>query len=231
MTNDPQNDRQVRPPAIEIDALGVRHGGRWVLRDFSLTLARGEKVTLAGPSGAGKSTVLRCVLGLAVPQEGQVNVEGRPMSAQSVWQLRQRMAYVAQEPDFGPGTAREIIERPFEYKANAALRPNLDRLGELMERFNLAHALLDQEVATLSGGEKQRIALLSAIVLDRPIILLDEASSALDKANSQAVAQFIGSQRDLTVLSVSHNAEWESFSGRTVELSPPASPAREGGDS
>ena len=204
--------------AIEIDRLGVWYDGRWVLRDFSLRLGRGEKVVITGPSGAGKSTVLRCVLGLVMPREGSIHVVGQAMEGHHVWELRRQLAYVAQEPDLGPGTAREVIERPFEYKANATLRGNLERLGELLERFNLPSSLMDKEMPTLSGGEKQRIALVSAILLDRSVILLDEASSALDKENKQAVVSFLQQARELTVLAVSHDTEWQGFSDQVVEL-------------
>lgn len=153
-----------------------------------------------------------------MPQEGSVDVLGRAMDGHHVWELRRQLAYVAQEPDLGPGTAREVIERPFEYKVNASLRGNLERLGELLERFNLPLSVMDKEMPTLSGGEKQRIALVSAILLDRTIVLLDEASSALDKENKQAVASFFQQAPELTVLAVSHDTEWLAFSDRVVEL-------------
>jgi len=208
----------MEPHALEINRLSVRFDGQWVLREFSLRLAKGEKVSLAGPSGSGKSTVLRCVLGLVIPQEGSISVFGRPLNEDHVWELRRQLAYVAQEPALGWGTAREVIHRPFEYKANARLKGNLDRLPELLERFRLASALLDKEMSSLSGGEKQRIALVSAVLLDRPIVLLDEASSALDKDNKQAVADYFQQASELAVLSVSHDTEWQSFSQRIIEL-------------
>lgn len=204
--------------AIEIEDLGVRYDERWVLRNVALRLRPGEKVTVTGPSGCGKSTLLRCVLGLAMPQEGSVKVFDEPVNARTVWATRRRLAYVAQEPDLGTGTARKAIERPFTYKANTPLRGNLTLLPSLLERFNLAEALLDKDTATLSGGEKQRVALISAILLNRPIVLLDEASSALDATNQRAVVDYFREKADLTVLSVSHDTEWQGFSHRVVEL-------------
>jgi len=214
--------------AIEVDRLGVCYDGRWVLRDFSLRLGRGEKVVITGPSGTGKSTVLRCVLGLVMPQEGSVHVFGQAMDGHHVWELRRQLAYVAQEPDLGSGTAREVIDHPFEYKANASLRGNLERLGELLERFNLPPSLMDKDMSALSGGERQRIALVSAILLDRSIILLDEASSALDKDNKQAVVSFFQQARELTVLAVSHDTEWQGFSDQVVELPDGSADGRSG---
>jgi putative ABC transport system ATP-binding protein len=207
------------PHAVEIDHVGVRYDGRWVLKGLSLQVARGEKVALTGPSGAGKSTVLRLVLGLVVPQEGSVCVFGQPVDERHVWEVRRQLAYVAQEPDLGSGTVREVLERPFLYRANVALRGNLERTAELLERFCLPATLLGRETATLSGGEKQRIALISAILLDRPVVLLDEASSALDGESKRAVAGFFREVRDLTVLSVSHDSEWQTFSERVIHLS------------
>jgi len=203
---------------VDITGLGVCFDRRWILRGFDVRVAGGEKVALSGPSGSGKSTVLKCILGLVVPQEGSIRVFGRPLDGLGVWEARRSLAYVAQEPDLGAGSVRQVIERPFLYKGNAAMRGNLARLPVLLERFNLPQSLLDMEVSTLSGGEKQRIALISAILLDRPVILLDEASSALDKANKQAVAEFFQQAGELTVLSVAHDPEWLGFSDRVVGL-------------
>jgi putative ABC transport system ATP-binding protein len=213
--------------AIEIENLGVNYAGRRVLRDFSLRVAAGEKVSLTGPSGSGKSTVLKCILGLVEPREGSIRVLGTPIAGDSVWEARRNLAYVAQEPELGAGSVRQALERPFAFKANAALRGNQQRLTPLLKRFNLDPALLDKESTALSGGEKQRIALILAVLLDRPIMLLDEASSALDPNNKQAVVDFIREADDLTVLSVAHDAEWLGFADRVVNL---AGDARETGD-
>ena len=173
--------------AIDIRRLGVRYEDRWVVRGFDLPIRPGEKVTLTGPSGSGKSTVLKCVLGLVVPTEGEVRVLGRPVDTEHVWLLRRRMAYVAQEPDLGAGTAREVLHRPFAYRANGPLRANLQRVPSLMERFGLAAELLDKPVSALSGGEKQRIAIARVLLKNPAVIVLDEATAHLDSTSEAAV--------------------------------------------
>lgn len=204
--------------AIDLEGVQVAFDGRSVLNRFDLQVAEAEKVTLTGPSGCGKSTVLKCILGFVAPEEGSVRVQGQRLDGQSVWGIRQKLAYVAQEPDLGTGTARQAVERPFSYKANLALRGNLERFPKLMDQFNLPRVLLDKEVSTLSGGEKQRIALLSALLLERPILLLDEAASALDKTNRKVMGDILRQAKGLTVLSVAHDTEWLDLSDRVVTM-------------
>jgi ABC-type bacteriocin/lantibiotic exporter with double-glycine peptidase domain len=203
-------------PAIALESATVRLGGRTVLDSFSFSLAPGEKVTLTGRSGAGKSTVLRTILGFVEPASGRVLIEGEPLDAASVWRLRRRLAYVAQESDLGEGTVREVIERPFSYNANQHLRSRIDDAGALFDEFLLPKSILDEEMTTLSGGEKQRVAVIIAALLDRRIFLLDEPSSALDAASRDAVAAYFRTRGELTVLAVAHDADAFAVGGETL---------------
>jgi len=203
---------------VDLNRLHLYFDGQPVLKDLSLGVFHGDKVTLTGPSGSGKSTVLRCILGLVMPDSGTITILGEPVTRHNIWQKRRHIAYVAQEPDLGTGSVKEVIETPFSYRANAGMRDNLARLPEIMKRFNLPQPLLDKQITRLSGGEKQRIALSIAILLDRPIVLLDEASSALDAENKQAVADYFKQAQNTTVLSVAHDSEWLGFATRVVDM-------------
>jgi len=204
--------------AIRVDNLTVRFGEQPVLEGVSLGLETGAKASLTGPSGSGKSTVLRCIMGFLVPDAGAVYVEGERLTVETVWRLRTKLAYVAQEPDIGAGTVREILQRPFRYRANAHIEDNLAHAPALFERFLLPQALLDKDVTALSGGEKQRVAVISCLLLGRRIVLLDEASSALDDAAAEAVAGYFRARENLTVLSVSHDRRGFHFSDHTIAL-------------
>jgi len=204
--------------AVQLNDLTVRFGPRAVLDRFSLRLTLGEKATLTGRSGSGKTTVLRCILGFVVPDEGDILIGGEELTSRSVWALRTRLAHVAQEPEMGEGTVRSVLERPFAYHANAGLQENLARTPELFSRFLLPAKLLDEDVATLSGGEKQRVAIISALLLERDILLLDEASSALDKTAREAIATHLASLDGLTILSISHDPEGFCFCDQIIEL-------------
>jgi putative ABC transport system ATP-binding protein len=92
------------------------------------------------------------------------------------------------------------------------------RVPELMERLHLPEAVMDKDVSSLSGGEKQRVALISALLLDREILLLDEASSALDQAAKHAVIDLLRSREALSVLFASLDREWIGFSDILVDL-------------
>jgi len=207
--------------ALNISDLKVVLEGRTILQDFYLKVAKGEKVVLAGPSGCGKSTLLKCLLGFVVPHKGSIQINGQELDRHSVWEIRHQIAYVTQEPEFSHGTVEEALQLPFTYKANATLRDNLDRIPELFTCCNLPTALLAKDIKTLSGGEKQRIALISAILLDRPIILLDEVTSALDQENKAAVAHFFQEAHDKTVLSIAHDTNWHDFADRVIQLPAP----------
>jgi len=190
-----------------------------VLNGFCLQLFPGEKLVLTGESGLGKSTILRCILGFVIPDAGQILIQAKPLTPESVWKLRTLLSYVPQEPELDDGKLEEWFTNPFSFRANAGLRKNLDRLPGLLERFYLSAELLHKEVKALSGGEKQRAALIAAILLQRKIFLLDEPTSALDSKNGKRVLKFLFSIPDASILAVSHDHTFLDLADRTVELS------------
>ena len=215
----PESRAADQPPAIAIDGLTLAFGGRTVLRDFSLRVAAREKVVLAGASGSGKSSVLACLLGFLAPAAGRIAIQGEPLSAKSVWRLRRALALVQQEPDLGEQTVADWLREPFAFRANAAQEEHFARAPEWLARLRLSPAILKQKGPELSGGEKQRLALVSAFLLDRPILLLDEPTSALDPDSRQAVYDCLAGLQDRTLLMVSHDAGPAlDFADRTVRL-------------
>lgn len=211
--------RAPSPPAtLRVDALTVGFNERRLVERFSLSLAEGDKVTVTGPSGSGKSTLLRCVVGFVPPHEGSIHIKGERLSEVTVWRLRCFMAYVPQEPEMGTGRVRSILEEPFGYGANTGLRSNLSHIPDLFDCFLLPRALLEQDLGRLSGGEKQRVAIIGALLLQREILLLDEATSALDKRIQAALAEYLLQQKSLTILSVAHAADDLPLAGKVVTL-------------
>ena len=175
---------------------------------------------LTGASGIGKSTLLRCILGFTIPESGEILVNGVPVDGETVWRLRTQVAYVPQEPELGEGTLRRWFEQPFSFKANSHLKDNLERLPRLLQRLSLPATLLEAEVARLSGGEKQRVVLISALLLEREVLLLDEPTSALDRENSLAVVSLLRSLEGLTILSISHDSHFLDLADRVIPFPP-----------
>ena len=209
------NTREI---ALKAENVSLTFDGNRVLEKFSLQIAAGQKVLIAGPSGCGKSTILKCFLGLVIPETGLIAITGKSLTSKTVWNLRRKIAYVTQEPALAWGTVRQAVYRPFHYRANTNLRRNTDRLAGLMELFRLDDDLLDKSVSKLSGGEKQRIALIVAILLDRPILLLDEPTSALDVRTKRILGEYLHSRTNLTVLVVSHDTDSFVFADNIVQM-------------
>jgi len=206
-------------PCIEMQGVNVAFDGKSVLSGFSLTVCLGEKVILTGPSGRGKSTVLRCILGFVKPASGSIRVCGQQVSADTIWDIRKLVAYVPQEPELGSrGTVRQWLERPFDYKANRDNKDSLSQIPDLFHRFLLPLEILDKEIAVISGGEKQRVAIVSALLLQRPILLLDEPTSALDDLSKKRLAEFLASSEELTILIASHDSALLSVANRVVDM-------------
>lgn len=204
--------------AIEVHDIAVEHGGNTPIAVSSFHLNPGEKVLVTGKSGVGKSTLLQCILGFVPLKAGFVSIFGHRVDGHSIWRLRSHIAYVPQEAELGHGKVQSILEEPFTYRANSHLRVNLTKISGLFERFLLPEKLLNSDVDTLSGGEKQRIAIVGAILLSRPIYLLDEISSALDASSKDRVIEYFAERTDEAILTVSHDDRWKSFANRVIEL-------------
>jgi len=211
--------------AIALKSLSLKADNKILFEDFTLGIARGEKITLTGRSGCGKSSLLKCILGFLRPDRGHIEIEGERIDSTSIWRLRSRIAYLPQEPEPGPGKVSDVLARPFTYKINRKTGYDPRRAASLFDKLLLPQALMKKHVADLSGGEKQRVAMASALLLNREILLMDEASSALDRQSRMAMAEQIRSSRDLTVLSVSHDPEKFALSDNPViDLSGGAGP-------
>ncbi len=142
---------------------------------FDLTLAAGECVAIAGPSGSGKSLFLRMIADLD-PNQGEVFLDERERRSFSPAAWRHRVIYNAAEP----GWWSESVADHFRGEAMEFARAMAPRLG-------LALSLLDGPVVRLSTGERQRLALIRALALASPVLLLDEPTGALDEESSQRV--------------------------------------------
>ncbi|WP_217136162.1 ATP-binding cassette domain-containing protein [Leucobacter chinensis] len=176
------------------------------LRPVSATIDEASRVHIAGPSGAGKSTLLGLIMRFDDPTTGAVRLGGAPLTSLGEGEITSRIAYVPQEPTVFTGTLAENIRLGDpEASDDEVLRAAHDAcLGEVLARDPEG---LSQQVGTrgerLSGGERQRVAIARALVKQAPIVVLDEATAALDEATERRVAEAF-SARESTLLIVTH---------------------------
>jgi iron complex transport system ATP-binding protein len=195
---------------ISLEGVSVRYGDALAVAGVTERIQPGEWVGLIGPNGAGKTTLLRAVVQLAA-HDGRTVVGGTPTDQMSRRELARTIAYVPQKPELPPeisvsdyvllGRSPHVgyfgAEKPHDHEVCAAL----------LERLELAH-MADRHLATLSGGELQRLVLARALAQEAPVLLLDEPTSALDlgrRVDALEIVDALRREQGLTVLSALHD--------------------------
>jgi ABC-type bacteriocin/lantibiotic exporter with double-glycine peptidase domain len=197
--------RRLSRPIVLTD-VWFRYGndGRYVLRDYHLELAAGTKLVLQGPSGCGKSTVLRLLAGLYVPERGTVDIAGLAPD-----RARQRLLYLPQFTQIFAGTIMENLR----ILSGGATRKCLLETAVLTGLDVVVDALamhydtpLPHGGATLSGGQRQLLALTAALASDRDLLLLDEPLANIDEVGADHISTLLQRQ-DRTIISASHTVQ------------------------
>lgn len=192
-----------------------------VLDDINFQVNCGEWVAIVGHNGSGKSTLLRCLDGLLVPQSGQIKIDNLIMNDDNIWQIRQKIGMIFQNPDdqFVRATVADDVAFALE---NAAMDVQLmhQRVAEALQTVGMSD-YVQKAPAQLSGGQKQRVALAGVIAQRPQIMLLDEATSMLDPHGRQTILQIIAQLHhdyQLTILSVTHDINEAALADRILVI-------------
>ncbi|MFV8164857.1 dipeptide ABC transporter ATP-binding protein [Mycobacterium sp. 134] len=230
-------------PVVEVKGLAkvFTHGPNGHFKavdDVTFNLTRNSTFALVGESGSGKSTTARLILGLTRPDSGQVSIEGtnttglRRQARRDVWrkiQLVQQNPQVALDPRL---TVEQIIDEPLRSFGLGDRTDRRRRVAELLDQVGLAGSFATRKPRELSGGQQQRVAIARALAPRSPIVVLDEALSALDVVTQRRILDLLHDvQRELqlTYLFISHDLDLvRSISdhvavmrrGRVVETGP-----------
>ena len=184
-------------------------------------MKQGEWLSIVGHNGSGKSTLVRLLNGLLEAEEGQVLINGQALSSENIWEKRQEMGIVFQNPD------NQFVGATVEDDVAFALENNQVPPEEMQVRVEEALKMVnmwdfrDREPARLSGGQKQRVAVAGILALRPNIIILDEVTSMLDPEGRKELMETIAairSQQAITVLSVTHDLEEVSLSDRVLVM-------------
>lgn len=203
---------------IELRNIFLRYNEHYLFSELSIKLPAGANLLIKGDSGVGKTSILRLILGLVQPEQGIVVVDGKVLDKDNVWMLRGMMAYVSQDMSLGQGRVEAFIKEVFGFRRNRKLSYDRSEVKNLLQYFGLGEAMLGSRLEDLSGGELQRVAIVTALLLKRPIYLLDEITSALDQKMKEKVAEYFSQLQSTTLVVVSHDSVWHHQDFQILEL-------------
>ena len=189
----------------------------YTLDDLSFHVKQSEWLSIIGHNGSGKSTTVRLIDGLLAAESGDIFVENELLTEDNVWNIRQKIGMVFQNPDnqFVGATVEDDVAFGLENKG-IPLEEMQSRVKEALQLVGMSD-FADREPSRLSGGQKQRVAIAGAIAMRPNIIILDEATSMLDPEGRLELIQTIKEIRDqynMTVISITHDLDEVALSDR-----------------
>lgn len=198
---------------IEIRDLEVAYEQDVALKQLNMSVVAGETCAVIGPSGCGKTTLLYALAGLVQPQSGEIAIAGAPLTG-----LRQGTGLILQ--DYGLLPWKTVFDNlAFPLKARGIAGDEAKtRVNAMLEDLGL-ESLGHRLPGELSGGQKQRVAIGRTLVLEPDLLLMDEASSALDALTKERIQELVlkaHKARGFTLVVVTHNIEEAAFLGQRI---------------
>ncbi|MFZ6753551.1 ABC transporter ATP-binding protein [Undibacterium sp. Dicai25W] len=183
---------------LQFEHVGFSYGDQITLQDINLRIPAGKTVAFVGSTGSGKSTLVKLLLRFYTPQHGRILLDGIPTDSLNLQDLRRVIGYVAQDSFLTDGTIADNIAYGMHHVSDEAIAAAAQaaEASEFINKLPLGFATrIGERGQKLSGGQRQRLALARAILKNPPILILDEATSAVDNETEAAI------QRSLDVVS------------------------------
>jgi ATP-binding cassette, subfamily C, bacterial len=208
--------------AIRLENVGFRYRDTWILRNAALTIPAGGITAIVGPSGAGKTTVIDLITALLRPQEGEVWIDELPLQRVDWWAWRRMIGYVPQETILLHDTVRNNVTlgdpELTAADAEGALRAAglWDVVSTLPEGLD---TIVGERGGKLSGGQRQRVVLARALAHKPSVLILDEATNALDPETEAAICRTLEALRgELTIIAISHQSPLVDVADRVYRM-------------
>ncbi|MBU7538865.1 energy-coupling factor ABC transporter ATP-binding protein [Levilactobacillus brevis] len=191
------------------------------LTDVSFTVQAGEWLAIVGHNGSGKSTLAKSLDGLLPFTQGSVTVGGITLTPETVWQVREQIGMIFQNPD------NQFVGATVEDDVAFGLENRQISRDEMVPRVQVALAQVgmtsfaQREPSSLSGGQKQRVALAGIVAIAPKILILDEATSMLDpqgRIEMLAIVRQLRQQQNLTVISITHDIDEAASADRVLVI-------------
>lgn len=205
---------------LQIENACIAYSNHVLFSRFSLHLNRGEIASISGPSGCGKTSLLNAVLGFTPLKEGSITVNGTVLEKGSVDMIRKQIAWIPQELALPLEWVKDMVQLPFNLKANRNSPFSESRLFTCFEELGLEPELYHKRVNEVSGGQRQRMMIAVASMIEKPLIMVDEPTSALDSGSSEKVLAFFRQQTEKgsCILAVSHDKGFSSGCDRHIRM-------------
>lgn len=209
---------------IEVQHLKYKydnHVDSYILKDVTFHVKQGEWLSIVGHNGSGKSTTIRLIDGLLEAESGEIIIDGDKLTLENVWEKRQHIGMVFQNPDnqFVGATVEDDVAFGLENQG-MDYQTMFDRVQEALDIVGMQD-FKEREPARLSGGQKQRVAIAGVVALRPDIIILDEATSMLDPEGRLELIQTVKKIKDrhgMTVISITHDLDEVALSDRVLVM-------------
>ncbi len=203
---------------IQLQDVGYRVENQQILEGISFSIDEGEIVTITGPSGGGKSTLLKLIALIISPTSGTINYKGKDIREYEPTEYRKEVSYFFQNAALFEETVRDNLSFPAKIREEEF---NEDRAKKGLEIVQLSEVGLDKPIHELSGGEKQRVALIRNLMYPPKVLLMDEVTSSLDQDNREIILTFIdqmNKEEGVTIMWITHNQEEITASDRIITI-------------
>lgn len=192
------------PNIFSLHQVNLTISNKPILQNIELLVPTGAYLTLTGPSGSGKSTLLRVLATLLTPTSGTITFNGKPQADYPKTDYRKLVSYCFQQPSLFGDTVQDNLAFPFMIRK---LDFDENRANQALQSVDLPESMLTAKITSLSGGEKQRVALIRNLLFPPQVLLLDEVTTGLDPDTKAIVHQLIETyhHQGITVIAVTHD--------------------------